>query len=101
MQRDVRDAHLAAVVLEAQHQRAVLGRQSGDASDEGRIAVELDAGGADRGLVVRRADYRGDLALERRLDRGTRGIERGAAMRRRDLADAQLAGRELAALYGF
>ena len=95
VQRDVRNPDLAACVLEAQHQDAVLGRQAGGARDERRIAVELDAGGADRGLGVRCRHDRGELSGERAADRGLRRVERGAAMHRGNLADLQLPGVEL------
>src|SRR5216684_3126308 len=95
MQRNVRNANLAAFVLEAEHQDAVLGRQAGDARHERRIAVELDAGGVDRGLAVRRRDDRRELAGERAADRDLGRIERGAAMDRGNLADLQLPGVQL------
>lgn len=61
----MRDAHLASLVFEAQHEDAVPGRQAGDARDERRVAVELDAGGVDRGFGVRRGHDRRELARER------------------------------------
>ena len=80
MQRDVRDAHLAARMRKAQHEDRVLRRDARGARDERRIAVELDPGGVDRALAVRRRDHRGVFAGQGALDRGARSIQGGAAM---------------------
>ena len=91
----MRDAHLAARVLEAQHQDRFLGRQPQRARDERGIAVELDARGVDRGLAVRRGDHRAIVARRRAADRPLRRGDRGATVRRMDLADRELARPEL------
>ena len=78
MQRAMDDARVA----EAQHEKHVVVVHAGLARHEGRVAVERDAGGRDRGLVVRRRHHGVDLAGARRRDRARGARERGAAIRR-------------------
>ena len=87
MQRDMRDANLALAVAEAEHEDAVLGREPAHAGDERRIAVEVDAGGMNRRLGVRRTDHGGEAPFERGPNRLLRRGERGAAVARRDAAE--------------
>src|SRR5439155_26636943 len=89
----------ASLVLEAKHQDAVLGRQTRDARDERRIAVELDPGRVDRALGVRRGDHRLELARERAAERGFRAVERRAPMRRGDFSDLQFTGSQYFSFY--
>ena len=79
----MRDAH----VVEADHQIDVVDRRAGLARDEGRIAVEGDAGGRDRAFGLRRRHHGVDLAGKRGLDRAPRAGERGAAVSGVDLAE--------------
>jgi hypothetical protein len=77
----MRNAHFAPGVREAQHENALLRRKPRGARDERRIAVELDAGGMDRGLAVRRRHHRRVLAAHRAADRGARRLERRQPVR--------------------
>ena len=84
VQRAVRDPHVA----EAQHHVDAVLVGAGLPRDERRMAVELDAGLRDRGLVLRRGHHRIDLARHRGLDRGGAERDRGAAADRADDAEA-------------
>ena len=84
MQGAMRDPRVA----EAQHHvdAALVG--AGLPRDERRMAVELDAGLRDRGLVLRRGHHRIDVARHRGLDGGGAERDRGAAADGADDAEA-------------
>ena len=77
------------IVIEAQHQIDVVLVGAGLARDEGRIAVERDAGERDRGLVLRGRNNGVDLACERGFDRCAGKGERGAPARRAGNAEVE------------
>jgi hypothetical protein len=98
VQRHMRDAYFAPLVLEAQHQDAVFRRESRHPGDEGRVAVELEAGGVDRAFGVGRGHHRLILAGERAADGGFRRIEGRTPVGGIDHSDSQLPGFELLSL---
>src|SRR5262245_2939890 len=83
VKRGVHDLHAA----EAEHQVGVGLIAAGRARDKRRIAVELDAGARDRGLVLRHGDHGIRVAAERGIDRDPRKSERGASTRRAGRAE--------------
>jgi hypothetical protein len=78
-----------ALIAEAQHQKNIVLVQSGLARNERRITVEVDAGGGNRSLILRRGNDRVDLAGER----GTNGAT-GTRQGRAAVAGIALAERE-------
>jgi hypothetical protein len=77
--------------VEAQHQVDVARIEACLARDEGRIAVDFDAGERNRGLVLWRGDDGIDFAGARRLNRLAGGEQRRAAARRAGAAEADVA----------
>src|SRR5437899_354185 len=92
------DAHLVPAVIEADHEKRVLGRHARAARDERGIPVELDSGELDRAFGLWGGDDSVHFAGERRVDRSFRRIERCFPVRRRDLTDVQFVRLELLAL---
>src|SRR2546426_7328905 len=70
------DAHLVPAVIEADHEKRVLGRHARAARDERGIPVELDSGELDRAFGLWGGDDSVHFAGERRVDRSFRRIER-------------------------